>query len=455
MRMPGQHAGRTAGALRPTRVRWHIIAFLTLITGLTYLDRLNLAIAGKYIQDEFALSTPTLGWILSAFVLGYALFQVPGGWLGDRFGPRGILALAIVWWSVCTAATGLVPHLPLVKWLGLAWAFACVRFLVGMGEAAALPNSNKIVAFWLGEHRRGIGNSAFLLGVGAGGMLTPPLIAWVAQRFGWPWSFYACGLAGLLVAVAWRLYATNRPEEHPRVNPAELEIIRSTTLSDARRADARALRAGPPWKRMLSKATVWGLLASYFCEGYPNYIYYTWFFIYLIRVRHFNVEQGSVWAAAPFAAIAVLAPLGGWFSDRAVLRLGRHRGRQSAVWLGMGCSALLLTLGAHATNNVLAVLLLALACGCNLFATPSWWATCIDLTRNFSGSLSALMNMCGNLGGWVSPILTAWIAVKLGWTRALDVAAGVTLVSGLLWFTVDAGDDLEIIAPVKSRTATR
>ena len=142
-------------------------------------------------------------------------------------------------------------------------------------------------------------------------------------------------------------------------------------------------------------------------------------------------------------AIVVLAPLGGWFSDRAVIRLGKRRGRQATVWLGMFLSAVLLSAGANTTNNTGAIILLAAALGFNIFATSSWWATCIDLAPNYSGSLSAMMNTSGNLGGWISPILTAYIADRFGWTQALDFAALVTFAAAVLWLGVNAGHNLE------------
>lgn len=428
--------------IKPTVVRWHIVSLIALISALTYVDRLNLSIAGKYIQDEFAFGTETMGWILSAFVLGYALFQVPGGWMGDRFGPRHMLGLAIVWWSVFTAATGIAPRLPLAAWFGLAWSFAIIRFLIGVGEAAAFPNANKIIGYWIGATQRGIASSFFVAGVGAGGTLTPVFIAWIMQQWGWRTSFYLCALLGVGVALGWRFYATSRPEEHPGVNRAELELIHSSQPRHSSQP-AISFRANPPWRRMLSKASVWGLILSYCCIGYPAYIYYTWFFIYLVRVRGLTVTQGSLWGATPFLAIMLLSPLGGWFSDRAVSKLGRRRGRQSAVWLGVALSAALLWAGSHTSDNTLAILLLAGAAGFNLFATATWWATCNDLTTNFCGSLSGLMNMCGNLGGWLSPIVTARIAARLGWTQALDLAAIVTLAAGLLWFLVHAEQNIE------------
>jgi ACS family glucarate transporter-like MFS transporter len=432
--------------LRPTRVRWHILALLALISALTYLDRLNLSIAGRYIQDEFAFSNQTMGWILSAFVLGYALFQVPGGWLGDRHGPRGVLTAAILWWSVFTAATGIAPRLPLAGWFSLAWSFAIVRFLIGVGEAAAFPNSNKIVAYWMGAKQRGIGNSLFLLGIGLGGALTPKFITGIMQRWGWRSSFYVCAVLGTAVAVVWRVYATSRPEEHPRVNAGELALVHASAPGEARRPQV-ASSTRTPWRRILASVSAWSLILSYSCIAYPAYVFYTWFFIYLTRVRGLTVTQGGTWGSTPFLAIALLAPLGGWLSDRAVAHWGKRRGRQSAVWLGAACSAALLWAGGHTAHNLLAILLLAGAAGFNLFATTTWWATCNDLTQNFSGSLSGLMNMSGNLGGWLSPILTAYIATHFGWSRALDFAAGITLLAAALWVWVNADENLEADLP--------
>lgn len=153
-------AGRiTSQPNTPTHVRWRVVVFLAITAGLTYIDRLNLGVAGKYIQDEFKFDTQTMGWILGAFSLGYALFHVPGGWLADRFGARRVLATAILWFSVFTAATAIAPNLPLLKLLGPAWAFVIVRFVMGIGEAAALPVGNKMMAYWLPEKERAFGTS--------------------------------------------------------------------------------------------------------------------------------------------------------------------------------------------------------------------------------------------------------------------------------------------------------
>jgi ACS family glucarate transporter-like MFS transporter len=356
----------------------------------------------------------------------------------------------MVFWSLSTAATALVPSLALRGWLGLAWSFALVRFLVGVGEGTAFPNTSRMVAFWMSARERGIGNSLWLVGIGAGGMVTPMFIAWLAEHWGWRMSFYVCAAVGGVVALAWHFYATNHPEDHPRVNAAELALIRAhlATPEQAARLSA-APRPATRWRTMFSSLSVWTLVLSYFSIAYPAYIFYTWFFIYLVRVRGLTVAQGGFWGSMPFIAIALLAPLGGWISDRAVTRFGKRRGRQSAVWLGASCSAALLWAGGHTANNTAAILLLAAAAGFNLFATATWWATCNDLTRYSAGALSGLMNMCGNLGGWLSPILTAYIATHLGWTQALDFAAIVTLTGPVLWLFVNAETDLDSSPSIK------
>ncbi len=432
---------------RPTQVRWTIMGWLTAVQMLTYLDRLNLSIAGKYIQDEFGFSTQMMGWIFSAFLLGYALCQIPGGWTGDRFGPRNMLTAAILWWSAFTALTALAPQFRLsihvAPWFGVAGSLMMVRFLVGVGEAASAPNANKIVSHWMGSSHRATGTSFTLLGIGLSGAMTPALIAWMMQRWGWRSSFGICGAAGILVAAAFYWFVTDKPEHNPRVNSAELELIHAGRSSDATGPRGSSAKRSAPWGEMLSSPSVWALLIGYFCQGYPIYIFHTWFFIYLVRVRGLSISQGGVWGATPYLAIVLLAPLGGRFSDYAARRFGKRRGRQYGVWIGMLASAALLWFGSAAANRWTAITLLAASCGFNMFAAAGFWAACIDMTQEFTASLSGLMNTFGNLGGWLSPILTAYIATRFGWQRALGFAAVITVVSAVCWLFVDPAKNLE------------
>jgi MFS transporter, ACS family, glucarate transporter len=438
IKVQSRPAGSEESTVSPSKVRWRVMAFLVIVSALTFLDRLNLSIAGKYIQEQFRLSTQTMGWILSAFVLGYALFQVPAGWLGDHYGPRSVITIAIVWWSLFTALTAVAARLPFTHWFGVAWSFAIIRFIIGLGEGATFPNANKIVALWMGTAQRGIGNSTFLAGIGVGGVLTPVLIAWVMTKFGWQISFAVCGCIGLVVAAAWHSYVTDRPAQHPSVNAAELAEI------DASQTAPRLSRSvATEWRGIFSSPSVAALVLSYFFLGYVSYLYYTWFYLYLVDVRHLGAVKGGLWGSTPFLAIALMTPLGGWLSDFASRRLGKRRGRQSVVWLGLASSTVLLWMGSRAAGNTAAIVLLAIAAGFVGFANTGWWAACNDLTQNFSGSLSGLMNMGGNIGGWLSPILTAYIATRWGWKRALDFAGLMSLTAGVLWFFIDADRSLD------------
>jgi len=440
-----------ASAARASVVRWRVMALITLVGILTYLDRLNLSIAGKSIQDEYSLSTQTMGWLFSAFLLGYALLQVPGGWAGDRFGPRNVLTAAILGWSVFTAATGAASWLPTARWFGVVASLMMVRVLVGIGEAASAPNTNKVVANWIGSRQRGIGSCFNILGIGIGGAITPPLIAWIMQRWGWRSSFYLAAGLGILVAALWRWYVTDRPEEHPGVNPAELALIHA---SGTRALAGR--KAPTPWRRMLASSSVWGLLLGYFCQGFPVYFYHTWFFIYLVRVRGLSISEGGFWGSTPYLAIALLAPVGGWFSDFSARRLGKRHGRRLAVALAMTLSAVLLWVGSTAASTTISILLLAAAGGFNMFAATVYWATAIDLTEEHAGALSGLMNMFGNRGGWLSPIVTAYLATHYSWNRALDCAAVVTMGSVFFFAWVNAAKSLDVrhAAPELAPAAT-
>jgi MFS transporter, ACS family, glucarate transporter len=434
--------------LRATRVRWRIMAMTTITLAVATLGRLNLGILARPIIDRFSLSIQTMGWIFSAFSFAYHPFQIPGGWVGDRYGPRKVLTVSILLWSLATAGIGFLPHFPISRWVGLAWSLAILRFLVGLGEAPTSPNTAKVVASWMGPVRRGFGVSFHILGIGLGGALAPVLVTWIGLRWGWRACFFLSSLLGILVALSWWIYSTDFPEQHPEVNAAELTLI-SPRGAKPNSSKAGLPRDSPPWRRMLSSLSVWAILLSYFCQGYMPYIYVTWFFIYLARARGLTTMQTGYWGSTPFIAIMLLAPIGGWLSDFAVTKLGRRRGRQSTVWLGMGCSAILLWAGSHTLNNTAAILMLALAAGFNFFASPSWWATCIDMTPTYSASLSGLMNMFS--GAWLAPIVTAYIATHFGWRQALDFAALLTATGAFLWIFVNASKNLEDV-PLSSST---
>lgn len=413
----------------PTKIRWRLFALLLMVVTLTFIDRFNMNVAAKYIQQEYSLSDLEIGSLLSAFVLGYALFQAPGGWLGDRFGARRVLTGAILWWSLFTALTSLAPDLRPGPWLSLAAAFWIVRFLIGVGEGPALPCTNKMIGRWMAVSERARGSSLFLIAVGLGGAFTPPAIAWAMTQWGWRASFVACGLLGLAVAAIWHWQSTEDPAAHPGVNAAELALIQA--------GRSPAAHPGPfPWRRLFASSNVPALALANFCLGYVTYIFYTWFFLYLVNVRHLPVMAGSYWSTTPFLAILLAGPLGGFVSDTMVRRLGQPWGRRLPVILAAASSCLLLLTGSRMENPYAAIALLALAAGCNSVAAVSSWALPNDLSERHSGTLAGVLNTATNLGGALSPVLTPYLAARFGWIAALDFAAAFMAAIALLWLLV-------------------
>ena len=412
----------------PTRARWRMAALLFAISVVTYIDRVNISVTARQMMPALGLTDLQMGKVFSAFVLGYALCQIPGGWLGDRWGARRVLTLAIIWWSVFTALTAVAAILPLAAAIGALGSLLLVRFLVGIGEAAALPNFNRTVANWLAPHERGLGIGIAIGGIGVGSALTPPVTAWIMVNFGWQTAFYAAAILGLLVALAWFLYATDRPDEHPHVNAAELALIKGEPSE-------KESDAGPTstWNTIIRTPTVWWLVLSYSCLGYVAYVYMSWFYLYLVNVRGFGVLRGALFASGPFVAMAIFCPLGGWVTDRLVARWGINRGRALVGGAGMVLAAVSIVLGAFTESPYAAIALLSLGAGWLYFPVGAYWSSTVDISKRHAGILSGLMNTGANLGGVLSPILTPWLAEQAGWSVALGFAACVALVGGLLW----------------------
>jgi MFS transporter, ACS family, glucarate transporter len=433
---------------RATNVRWRILGIIMFIMAVTALNRLNLSIAGKYIEEEFSFDTMTMGRVFSSFLWGYGLFQIPWGYICDRVGPRRTLTASILCFAVGAGMMGFAPKLALGGGISVLLAFRIIRFSTGVGEAAVSSNVTRVIASWTALRERGFASGLQVCGLGLGGTLTPIVIAWTMVHWGWRTAFYICSALAFLVVLLWQFYATDWPEEHPGVNAAELQLIHpGSRKGDVRRRDdAAAVRV--PWLKMLANLSVWGLILGYACQGYAFYVYYNWFYFYAVKVRGLPIMQAAVWTSAPFAAMALLSPLGGWFSDRVARNLGRRRGRLTAVWLGMGLSTALLLLGSHLAITAIALPMIALAAGFNMFAAANFWAACIDLAPDYSASLSALMNTLGSVGGALSSTVTAYVAVHYNWSHSLDLAALITVFSGMFFSLVNADRSIEEKSPL-------
>src|SRR6266516_2478187 len=410
------------------RVRWLLIAWMFVISAVAYLDRVNLSVAGTSIEREFGLDHVHLGWVLSAFVFGYAVFQAPGGRLADRFGPRRIISAGTIWWAIFTSLTALVS----ARIAGALFVLIAVRFLLGIGEAVVYPAGNRLVASWIPSWERGIANGVIFAGVGAGAGITPPLITYILLHHGWRWSFWVSALIGLAVGVVWFVIARDKPEEHAMVTPGEAAHIR---LGIPATAPQRPL----PWRSIFASKDVAAVTLSYFCYGYVAYIFFAWFFIYLNAVRGLNLKTSSYYSTLPFLAMAAGSTLGGWISDLITKAFGKRAGRCGVACASMCFCAVFVAIGSYAQDARIASIILAGGAGALYLSQSSFWSVTSEIGGSSAGSVSGVMNMGGQFGGMVTASLTPLIAKYFGWNTSFFVAAALCSVGALLWLLVDAG----------------
>jgi MFS transporter, ACS family, glucarate transporter len=415
-------------------MRWLILGLLFAISVVTYIDRVNISVTARQMMPALGLTDQQMGFVFSAFVIGYALFQVPGGWFADRWGIRIVLTIALLWWSCFTALTAMAAASDLAGPLGIVGVLALVRFLLGIGEATALPTFNRAVTDWFPAHERGLGIGVAIGGIGIGSAITPPVTAWIMVNYGWQTAFFASASLGIGLAVIWWILARDRPSDHPWV-------LRRETAASAEHAVTRA--PSIPWKALRRTPTVWWLVLSYGCLGYVAYVYMSWFYLYLVNVRGFDVLRGGFFASAPFLAILVSCPLGGWVTDRLALRRGITQGRKVVGMAGMMLAAATIAIGALMESPYLAIASLSIGAGWLYFTVGAYWSSMSDLSKSHAGSLSGLMNMGANIGGAVSPTLTPWIAQQWGWPVSLSVAALIAFTGGVLWLMIDPGKGLK------------
>lgn len=419
----GAHTRITPGPIRPTaarpsHVRYYVVLLTFLAALLTYADRVCIGAATPAIMKDFGLSKIAMGWSVSAFNWSYALFQIPAGWLADRFGARLVLGGAMAWWSIFTAATGLTSG---------AASLAATRGLFGAGESAAFPASSRALLKWLPFRQRATGQGIQHAGSRFGAAITPPFVVFLMARMHWPLVFDVFAGAGIIVAAAWYLYYRDLPAAHPGVNSGELDIIGA---GDPR--PALAVRRPVPWNRIFRSRDLMYLSLAYFCYGWVLWVYLQWVPTYLMEARGFSQSAMGVAASLPLFAATVANVIGGWVSDRVARRTGNLRKARVTVSIaGYSFAAVCLAAGMLASSAATCLAWLTAALGGTEFTVAISWAICLDIGSEFSGSVSSVMSMMGNIGGAMSAVAGGYLATYYGWDSPFLVSGALCVLAAL------------------------
>lgn len=425
----GSDRSANSGSVAPSRVRFHVLGLTFLMAFMMYMERGAIGAAAPKIMREFHLDKITMGWSISAFNWSYAMFQVPGGWLADRFGSRIVLGISMAWWAIFTAATGLSYS---------AGSIAVTRFLFGMGEASAFPAGSRALVRWLPKRRRAFGQGFQHAGSRLGAALAPVFVILLISFWGWRPVFFAFGFVGLLWAIGWYSYYRDLPRNHSKVNEEERQLLQTECP-----AETLANRS-VPWSRIIRSSDLWILSTCYFCYGWVLWLYLAWFPTYLREARHFT-ELKSGLASIPLLAATFTNVAGGLLSDRLVARWRDvRRGRLVVSRVGFCIAGLALLPGVLASNAIVALACLTIAlAGLELTVSVSW-AMCIDIGGNCSGSVSSVMNTLGNLGGALGAVAVGYLATHFGWTSPFIVACGLCLLSMALVGIVDPRRSIDL-----------
>ncbi|MEN3339076.1 MAG: transporter, family, glucarate transporter, partial [Acidobacteriota bacterium] len=383
----------------PTRARNIAVVFTILLAIVTYIDRVCISMAAPYIQKDLGLSTIEMGWAFSVFGWAYAVFEVPGGWLADRMGPRRVLMRIVIWWSFFTAATG---------W---AWSFGSLmvtRTLFGAGEAGAFPNMTRIFTTWLPKSEREKAQATLWLATRWGGALTPLLVAYMLQFLSWRRAFEVLGVVGVVWAIAFYRWFRDDPATHPGVNAAELAL-----LPPAR--ETAPVSGALPWRLLVSKLSVWLLCAQYACLAYGWWFYVTWLPTYLRKSRGTSIKMSALLAGLPLLMGGVGCLISAALIPRIAASIGSvARARRIIAiigFLGASTSILIFT---RIQDPTLAMIVLGFAGLFNDFVMPAAWAGCMDVGGRYAGTLAGSMNMMGSIAGALSPLVVGYL---LAWTN--------------------------------------
>jgi MFS family permease len=396
--------------------RTGVLILLCSLSAITFLDRLAIAVTAPGIRSDLKLGSDEWGWILSAYVLANALFEIPSGARGDRRGHRSELTRIVSWWSGFTVATG---------WCSSFLQLACTRFLFGLGTAGAYPNASGVIAKWFSyeEHARAQG---FVWAAGRlGAAMAPLLLVPLERAFGWQPVFWLLGLVGLVWAITWWLWFRSEPED---------------LAGTAAQIPGRNVI---PWRQLMASPQLRLIMTAYFSYAWGSWFFFGWFTTWMVRGEGFTIEQMGIFASFPFIMAMFGNLLGGALSRSLVLKMGDVSAYRWVTATCLFVGAALLLAMSEVRGQTAIVVLATLSFGVMDLMLPSAWAMCMSLGGSYGGTATAMMNTAGNLGGWVCALVFGYVVKATdNYNLPLQIIAVMVIVAALLFARVDCSRGL-------------
>jgi ACS family glucarate transporter-like MFS transporter len=400
-------------------VRYRVSLLLFALVVVMYLDRLCIAVAGPRMQRDLRMSPIQWGWVIGAFTLSYAAFEIPSGMLGDRIGPRKVLTRIVCWWSVFTALTGAVSSLGMLL---------LVRFLFGAGEAGAFPNCASVIGRWFPERERARAMSMFWMATAIGGAITPLIVVTLEQRYSWRLAFALFGAVGFLWTAIWYWWFRDSPWTKSGVSQAERDLIGQPAPGNH-----------PPiaWSKLLHNRNFQKLLWMYHTYCWGAYFYLSWLHTYLQAGRGLSENEMRIASSLPSWAGLVGIVAGGYLSDRLARRHSLRLARCSIGSVSLIGAGILMVAATLSPGKWWAVAFLTLGLGLMDAMLPVSWALCVDMGQDYAGSISGAMNMAGQAGSLISSVAFGYLVEWFGsYDKALMPLAAMLIVSGLLFASI-------------------
>jgi ACS family glucarate transporter-like MFS transporter len=411
---------------RATWVRYDVLAWLCMATTIAYVDRGCLSVAEKSIRTDLGLSPTVMGFVMSAFFATYALFQVPGAWLDQRWGSRRAIPFFSAVWSVATALCGAASG---------AGMLLIGRLAMGSAEAGLFPAAIGVLGRWFPVTRRAWVSGVLGSFMGVGGAVGAAASGMILANVSWRWMFLIYAVPGMLWAIGFYAWFRNSPAEHPAVNEAELSLIAKPAAPKAHEAEP-----GVSWYALLGDRAVLGLSAQQFFRAAATIFYLTWFPTYLRDTFGVSLLQAGVLSSLPHWADVAGALVGGWLSDAVRARTGSLRlARQGVGAASMAGVIIAIGLAMTVSDPWLAVFIMSVGKFVAALAGPAAYAMTMDLGGRNTPQVFGIMNAAGSVGSVIFPVIAPRLVKATGsWDATLGLVAAIYLAAGVCWLTFDA-----------------